>query len=133
MAKKKRRYANSSKHVYSPPKTPFDVHHLLWIGRRWSCGHLASLRQYWYCKVSIPRDSLHRFIHENIASIPAPRPQSAKDALDQLRNLERYGAIHSLDPVDRRLEVLIALFDCVEPRTAEALSQQLEIVREYKK
>lgn len=131
VAKRKRRFVRKVRRVYHPPRTPYDVHHLLWIGRHWGSGHLASLRQYWYCKVSIPRDTLHRFIHENLATIPTPRPQTAKDVLAQLRYLERYDAIHECDPVDRRLEVLIALFDCVEPHTAEALRKQLEIVREF--
>ena len=131
MAKKKRRYLRRCKRAYHPPRTPYDVHHLLWTGRKWGCGYLASLRQYWYCKIAIPRDTLHHYIHENIASIPTPRPQSAKDALEQLKYLERYGAIHDEDSIEKRLELLIALFECIEPRTTEALRRELQIVHEF--
>lgn len=130
MAKKKLRY-RKSKHIYHPPKTPLDMHHIFFIGRKWGCGYLCQLRQYWYCKIYIPRDSLHRYIHENLANIPTPRPQSAKDALDQLKYLEKYGAIHDADCLEKRLELLIALFECSEQRTADALKQQLAIVHEF--
>lgn len=131
VAKKKRRYDKRYKRVYHSPKTPYDVHHLLWTGRKWGYGYLASLRQYWYCKIEIKRDTLHRYIHENISMIPTPRPQSAKDALSQLQYLDKYGALHNDDTIEKRLELLIALFECVEPRTANGLKRELEIVHEF--
>lgn len=131
MAKKKRRFDKKSNHVYHQPKTPYDIHHIFWTGRKWNAGYLASLRQHWYCRVVIPRDTLHRYIHENLAMIPTPRPESAKDALEHLQRLERYGAIHDEDSFVRRLEVLIALFEYVEPRTTEGLRNELGLVYEF--
>ena len=129
MAKKKRRY--SKRRNYVRPRSCTDVHHVLFIGRKWGFGDLASLRQYWYCKIAIPRDTLHRYIHENLANVPTPRLENAKGVLQQLRYLENNNAIHETDNIERRLEILIALFDCVEPRTTEGLRKQLEIVREF--
>lgn len=130
MAKKKRRY-RTVRHAYHPPKTPLDKHHLFFIGRKYGNGYLCSLRQYWYCVIYIPRDTLHRYIHENLAMIPVPRPESARAALEQLKYLEKYNAIHDEDPIEKRLELLIALFECTEQRTADALKKQLNIVHEF--
>lgn len=132
VAKKKRRYNNRTKHEYHPPKTPYDKHHLCFIGRKWSNGWLQVFRQYWYCVIYIPRDTLHREIHENLATIPAPKPENAREALEQLRILERYGAIHEGDDIETRLQILIMLFDYIEPRTVDGFRKQLEIVREYR-
>ena len=132
MAKKKRRYEHH-KRVYYPPTTPLDKHHLCFIGRRWNNGWLGSFRKYWYCIIKIPRNSLHRYIHENLATIPAPRPENAKAALEQLWELNRYGAIHESDDIERRLELMIALFDCAEPKTTEGFRKQLEIIREFRR
>lgn len=129
VSKKKRRYANRTGHTRT--RNCRDVHHILFIGRKWGYGDLASLRQYWYCRIAIPRDTLHRYIHENLANVPTPRQENAREALRQLRLLERHGAIHDTDIIERRLEILIALFDCVEPKTADGLKKQLEIVREF--
>ena len=130
MAKKKRRY-RKNRRVVQRPRVPNDVHHLLWIGKKWGFGDLAALRQFWYCKVSIPRETLHHYIHENIANIPTPKPENAKDALRQLQYLESYQAIHDTDGIERRLQVIIALFEGVEPRTVDALKRQLEVIHEF--
>lgn len=129
MSKKRRRY--NKKRTHAKPKTGLDVHHIFFIGRKWGFGDLASLRQYWYCKISIPRETLHRYIHENLANVPTPKPENAREALRQLRFLDKHGAIHESDDIERRLEIMIALFDCAEPRTTEGLRKQLEIVREF--
>ena len=133
VAKKKQRYTRKKNRAYHAPKTSLDKHHLCFIGRRWASGWLASFRQYWYCTIYIPRDTLHRYIHENIATIPAPRPESAKDALRQLQYLEKYNAIHDEDPIEKRLELIACLFDCTEQRTADAFRRQKEIVQEFYK
>ena len=132
VAKKRQRYVGRRKRVYHPPTTPLDKHHLCFIGRRWNNGWLASFRKYWYCIVKIPRDTIHRYIHENLATISPPSPENAKAALEQLWELNKYGAIHDTDSIERRLEVLIALFDCVEPKTTEGFRKQLELIREYR-
>lgn len=53
--------------------------------------------------------------------------------LEQLGYLEKYGAISESDPVERRLQLLASLFDCIEQPTADAFRKQLQVVREFKK
>lgn len=81
----------------------------------------------------IPRASLHQQIHEWVSDIPAPREVSAREALKNLRLLEEYGAISETDPIEKRLLVLIALFDSIEQPTADGFRKQLYVVREYLK
>lgn len=75
--------------------------------------------------------SLHRKIHHEVLSIPVPRGVSCKTAFHQLQVLERYNAIHTYDNIEKRLTILMALFECVEPRTYEALKHQRAIVRKH--
>lgn len=72
-------------------------------------------------------------IHSEVSHIPVPRNSSIKSALEQLKLLEQRGGICQEDSIEKRLMVLHALFDCIEPATADALKKQLEIVREYNK
>ena len=108
----------------------YDRHHILYQRVNWSRGALTILRQYHYCKVYIPRD-LHDRIHENVRNIAPPRLVNVIDALKQLHSLEMYDSINELDDFEKRLKVLIFLFDSIEPETVECLKRQLEIVREY--
>lgn len=110
-----------------------DLHHLLWIRKLWSKGAIGRLRAHPYCTVSIPRDTLHRHIHTFLAHIPVPKETTAKVVLAQLDLLEKYRGISLEDPIEKRLEVLIALFAYIEPTTAEALRKQLDLVREFNK
>lgn len=79
----------------------------------------------------IPKTTLHRFIHENMTHIPVPSELAAKGALEQLRYLEKYGAISDDDPIEKRLGLLAALFDCVAQPTADGFREQLAIVRKF--
>lgn len=108
-----------------------DTHHLLYQRRFWHGDALVALRDYWYCKAEIPKNTLHRRIHSIVQDVPAPKVTNAKSALEQLRTLERYEVIHEDDTIERKLEVLIALFDSVEQPTAEALRKQLDIVHKF--
>jgi hypothetical protein len=42
------------------------------------------------------------------------------------------GAITVDDPIEEKLELMIHLFDYIEPSTTEALKKQLDIVRKQK-
>ena len=75
--------------------------------------------------------ALHDRIHANVETVPVPKSKSIDYALDQLDYLSRFGAIKPSDNIEKRLGVLVALFECIEPETAEALKQQLRIVREF--
>ena len=132
MSKLKRRHLKRKKsksHCVS--NSANDRHHLLYQKRHYN-GILSELRNYEYCVVSIPKNTLHRQIHEYLGDIPAPRPASAREVLWELRVLYRYGGISDDDDIEKRLLVLISLFECVEQPTADALKKQLSIVQKYK-
>ena len=109
-----------------------DTHHLCYQKRAWRGEALIALRDHWYCKAEIPKNTLHRRIHSMVSTVPVPKAINARNALEQLRTLERYEVIHETDSIERKLEVLIALFDCVEQPTADALKKQLDIVHRFK-
>lgn len=112
-------------------KKATNRHHLVWYRRDYSKGWAKCLRDHWYLHVEIPRDTLHRKIHCEIDHIPVPRAISIKSALDQLQMLEQSGGIHREDNIERRLMVLCALFECIEPKTYDALKKQYDIVCEF--
>ena len=126
--KKRHKKKRARRHI-----SQFDRHHILYIRREWSRNGLGRLRLHPYCIVSIPRDTLHRYIHAHLAYIPTPKPFVVDEILYHLGYLEEYGAISMDDPIEKRLKVLIALFDCIEQPTADALRKQLELVHDFKK
>lgn len=123
MAKKKKRGVNNKR---------CDTHHLFWQRRKWNRGELKSLRLHPYCRVEIPKNTLHHQIHSEIKQIPTPHPRNAREAREHLNYLKNYGAIKETDSIEKRLRILISIFDYVEPRTAKALKKQLEIVYKYR-
>lgn len=108
-------------------------HHLCWTRRDWTGAYTSRLRNFHYCIVKFPPNSMHGWIHEAMDGIPVPRESSAKEVLEQLVVLDTYGGISDKDDIEKRLKVLIALFDCIEEPTAEAFRQQLEVVKLYSK
>lgn len=130
MSKKKRRYQKRTKRRNNHG---CDTHHLCYQKRHWNRGSLYALRHFHYCTIQIPKDTLHHMIHEFVGDIPAPTEWNAKSALEQLRMLEKYEAIHDDDPIEKRLMLLAALFDCCDQPTADGFKRQLEIVNKYNK
>lgn len=110
-----------------------DRHHLLFPRKGYSNGYTHALRQHWYFVIEIPRETLHAQIHEAVASIPVPSGLGAKNAYEQVVMLESYGCLHKDDPIEKRLKLLIALFECAEQKTADALKRQLEVARKFHK
>lgn len=108
-----------------------DIHHLFWIKTDYNRGWAKTLRTHWYCRVSIPKETLHRKIHFEVFRVPVPRGENAKQAVAQLNLLEKYGAIHPYDNIEKRLNVLMSLFECCEPETYKALKTQYDIVRKF--
>lgn len=124
MAKKRKSYRkNNGK----------DKHHIWYQARHYSKGSLASLRQYPYSKIMIPRETLHRTIHEFVGDIPAPSQLTAQRVLNELRRLYRVGEIGDDDNFEERLSVIISLLDFTDQPTVDALKRQLAIVREFYK
>lgn len=132
MAKKKKR-SKKRKKRYNVSVHTRDRHHLCYQRNKWQKGNLRRLRDYWYCKVSIPRDTLHKKIHLELPDIPVPKDSSAKSALEQLETLETFSAITEYDSIERRLELLASLFDCSDQETADAFREQLRVVHEFRK
>lgn len=114
-------------------KSPFDRHHIFWIRSEWSKGNFNKLRLHPYCIVPMHRETIHRYIHNHLAFIPLPKSCSVEYALYQLETLEQYGVISQDDSVERRLSILIALFECADQPTADALKEQLKLIHEFKK
>ena len=108
-----------------------DRHHILWPQHDWNRGYAKQLRDHWYMVIPIPMNTLHRKIHHEISHIPVPRGFIAKQALEQLAMLERFGALHPYDNIEKRLMVIMALFECCEPETHAALKHQQNIVRKF--
>lgn len=128
-----KRYPKRKKKSYSEASSFCDHHHLCYTRSGWGATTVNGLRRHHYCIVLIPRKSLHRFIHDNLAYIPPPSKVNAMAALIQLKMLEEYGVISDNDTIEKRLEILAALFDCVEQPTADGFRRQLEIIHEFKK
>lgn len=94
---------------------------------------LNELRKHPYCIILIPRDTLHRDIHEWVTDIPVPSQVNAARALMQLSIMEEQQVISYDDDFGFRLTVLASLFDSSEPATAEGLRKQFNILRAYNK
>lgn len=133
MAKKKKRHIRKRHKKLSATTSILNRHHLLWMRKMWYGGSLRSLRDYYYNIILLPKDTLHKTIHERIPYIPTPKPAYAHYVLDELKKLDEVGAISENDGAEKRLSVLICFFDCIEQKTADALWEQLKIVREYNK
>ena len=133
MAKKKRRRYKRNKKARRINYGVNDRHHLCWTRRSWGKGYTRSLRLHPYCVISLPRDTLHHYIHTKLRFIPVPKQSSAKFALAHLDLLEKIGAIHDTDSIEKRLKILAALFDCTDQPTADAFREQLRIVCKFKK
>lgn len=112
-------------------KTPFDRHHIFFTRKIWSKGKLDKLRLHPYCVIPLYRNSIHRYLHIHQAYIPAPSGRVVDDIIEQLGHLQEYGGISQNDPLEKRLIVLISLFECIAQPTADALKEQLRIVREF--
>lgn len=108
-----------------------DSHHLCWPRRDWNKGAAKKLRAHHYCIVRIPKRSLHQRIHNESPVVPVPKKLNVDSALFQLALLERFGGIRYDDPIEKRLRVLAAIFDCSEQPTADAFREQLEVVRKF--
>lgn len=111
-----------------------DTHHLCYPKKLWRKSYGAQqLREFYYCRVYVPKDQLHNLIHAKVLEVPVPKTVNALDALVQLKYLEKAGAISDHDTIERRLKLLAALFDCVEQPTADAFRAQLRVVQQNKK
>ena len=126
MSKKRKR-----RRVVCPNNKAEDRHHLCYMGKRWKHGYCKALRNHWYMIIKIPKNTLHSYIHHCLQNIPPPKDNGAKEAYATLFTLERMGEIRETDSIERRLTLLIALFNLSDPLTADAFKKQLSIVRQF--
>ena len=107
-----------------------DLHHLCWPRKKWHNGYAGVIRNHWYFKVYIYKNTLHKEIHGVMQGIPVPDVAVAKQAVMRLRTLEHEGRLHQSDSVETRLRLLASLF----PKTATGLAfnRQLSVVQHYK-
>lgn len=108
-----------------------DKHHILWPRSLWSTGYLKELRQHWYLIVDIPTETVHKTIHREMYGVPPANGEVTKDIVTHLKILERQGVLSKEDSIVRRLTIITALCDCIAPKTASALKQQLEIASQF--
>lgn len=131
MAKRRRKKRKKKSAKKCPIRAGYDRHHIFYQGRHYNCAELLQLRNHPYCVVPIPRDTLHREIHEFVGDIPKPSKINAKETLFQIEALEKAGSISLEDSLEKRLDLLAFFFDCVEQPTADALRKQLKIVCKF--
>lgn len=108
-----------------------DWHHFLWQKRHWSKGWAKRLREHPYCGATIPKYTLHRYIHEEIGDIPLPEEKYCKMAFEAIESWLEAGFISIDDPVDKKLETLVKCFNAKNPQTAEKLRKQIKIVARF--
>lgn len=103
----------------------------MWDRSSWNKGYCKAIRSYWYFVVAIPRNTLHAKIHHEIFRIPPPSGASAKDAYNTIVLLDKYGILSKDDPIDKRVAILISLFNYAEPETVIALKREESIIHEF--
>ena len=131
MAKKKRRYGKKKQPTV---RRTFDAHHLCWQKKQLNKRAITrALREYPYCIIEIPKNTLHKYIHRKVLLVPLPDDDSAIRALNKIQALESRGEISLNDGIEKRLRILIALFEPTDKPTSEAFEKQLQVAREFKK
>lgn len=130
MSKKKRRY---SKKLKKKQRTQVvsnccDRHHIFWTRRSYSQHPWAlKLRNHPYCIVLIPKNTLHREIHQNVVEVPLPSEMVCESTFKELNRLWDFGAITENDGIIKRLDLLIFIMKYAADDTVEVLQQQRDI------
>lgn len=132
MSKKKRRFENRRTRSKACKRCCFkDSHHLCYQRNSWVHPNSSALRHFHYCIVEIPKNTLHRLLHQHVLTVPEPKSKSAAYALAYLRTLECQGYISENDPIEKRLGLLIDIFKDTDPLTADGFRAQLRVVHEF--
>lgn len=108
-----------------------DWHHILFQRRYFSNGYAKRLREHPYCGSYIPKDTLHRLIHSEIANIPLPDDKYCKQALEAINSWLESGYISLDDPIEKKILTITRCFNATAPKTANALRFQHEIVSKF--
>lgn len=107
----------------------YDRHHIFYPHSAWKTGWAKELRNYWYCVLMLPRETVHRKIHFEVPFIEREEGLAYKQALDQLTFLDEFGVLHETDDLEARLNLLICLLDNGVSPTAESLKKQLNAIK----
>jgi len=128
LAKKKRR--RKARKAKLQVRNHLDCHHIFYYRKDYKTKTLRELRELPYCKVYLPKDTIHKAIHALVPCVPVPKEVNAREIIRHIGFLEEYKAIGSADSFEKRIETLASLFDCIEQPTADALRAQAIIVHE---
>ena len=90
----------------------------------------AKLRQCQWCIVVIDF-GLHSYITLKSPPVPIPPDGVIEQVLYKLGRFVRHGSLSKETSLERRLEILVYLFEVAAPATAKALRVQLDAVWEY--
>lgn len=111
-----------------------NEHHLLYPKVWWGESFYGrKLREHRYFRRFIPENTLHKYLHRDVANVPVPPNLACREAYYEF--MRRYSA-HLVDDahdtLERRLQVLMDLF-ADYPKTVEALRRQQAIsIKFYK-
>lgn len=131
VSKKKRRYGKKHHKRRAVDLHTTDWHHCLFMRRNWEKGWAKRLREHRYCGSQIPKNTLHRQIHEAVRNVPTPDDWYCAQIYEAIESWIEGGFIHIDDPIDKKLEMLIKCFQVKYPATAEALRKELEVVHQF--
>lgn len=131
--KKKKRKRLLKKSLKATPRSGNikNRHHCCFIKAKWKGRYTSAIRDFHYCIIPIPRDTLHRLIHLNVYEIPVPSELAAKRAYENLLLLDENGALSNDDSIEMRLMLLAALFDRSAPATAKGFRDQLAVAHKF--
>lgn len=107
-------------------KSVMDTHHICYSRKSWNTQWAHKLREHPYMKVRIPRDTLHRQIHDACDTITPP-PEWISEALwFELEELYQNGIVDRHDNIHQRLTVLLAeLSEFDDPELGKTVDQLL--------
>lgn len=108
-----------------------DCHHLLYQRRFWDSGYGKMLRNHPYLKIDIPIATLHAEIHRELFNIPRPKDEELRRAYFVMNVLLECQHISLDDPYYKRLDFLIDIWEKTEPKTADALKKEREIIYNF--
>ena len=108
-----------------------NVHHILWKKNCWDTGWAKRLRNHPYCKIGVPRDTLHQLIHASIPEIPVASGIACKTAYEAIDSWLASGYASMEDDLSTRCRKLMMCFRVACPDTYKALQKQKQIADGY--
>lgn len=83
-------------------------------------------------KVPIPKDTLHKWIHQAVFEVPIPSELVCQQAYKEIDMLYEFGAISDSDNIVKRLVLLIFILEyAADDATIAALETQKEIATRF--